>query len=529
MVISVNKLEGLSMHDVTRRIDSLFATAASDSADKTFLVLPEGSTATYAQTFERAKNLGRKLVEFGIKPGDRVACLMRNSRELIEIFIACGLCGAISTAINTLSTRRELERIFQDCTPSGLFTQGEFLELFADQALVENMRCKVVSNITEGLGLAGWNEYEELIADNSSLKELPLTLRATDAAMMIYSSGTTGLPKGIVLSHQALIDNAIVTSEVLRYRSDDRWMTILPLFSSFGFAFDFLHVGLNRGSVVLLRAFNEAEAVRLIDRCKVTFLAGVPTMFARIFDSHNISDHDISSLRMIDVGGGPVSLRLKKMLKEEAGVAVVESYGLTEISPVASAQDPEDMSLTSSCGAPLPGFEAKVVDAQGNEVAPDMPGELIFRSNTFMLGYWQQPEQTAEVIKNGWLKTGDIARIDTKGEIHILDRTKDVMVVNGFNVYPKEVENSIAELSGVRAVAVVSYPDEIRGETIHAFVVPKTDCTLDVQAIMLHCTQTLSKFKRPRGITILDDLPLTASGKVQRFRLREMLLNQLKN
>lgn len=517
------------MTEADKRIDQLFRQASQDAGLKPFLVLEDGRICTYGEVFERARRLAQSLVASGVERGDRILCLMRNSQELIEFYIACGLCGGVAVALNTLSTRREVERIMADCTPSVVFAQQEFQTIFPEENLPASVKLKVVTSSAPVQDLLhGWVAYDNLLASAQGVN-LPDDQQPAEAAIMIYSSGTTGLPKGILLSHQALIDNALSSISVLGVRTTDRWLSLLPLFSSFGFAFDFLHVGLVRGSVVILPRFDEKRAVELIELHRVTFMAGVPTMFARIFDPQNIADHDITSLRLIDVGGGPVSLRLKQMLDKDAGVRVVESYGLTEISPVASIQDPARPDLSSSCGAPLPGFEVKVVDAQGNTMPADTPGELLFRSPTFMIGYWGQEQQTRQALTDGWLHTGDVGRIDHQGEIHILDRTKDVMVVNGFNVYPKEVENCIAEVEGVQAVAVVSYPDEIRGETIHAFVVPKSGKSLDPKVIQDHCSNSLSKFKVPRGVTVIDEMPLTASGKVQRFRLREMIVKQQTN
>lgn len=507
------------MREADKRLDRLFRLAAEDSAEKTHLLLGDGTAVSYAQTYERAGLLAGVLAAAGVSRGDRVAAVLSNSRELVEFYIACGLCGAIGVALNTLSTQREAQRIFTDCTPSAVIAASKFVNRLPDEIMPANMRLKVVVGEAPG---QGWSTYDTALA--AAQRHTPaLDLSPDDPAIMIYSSGTTGLPKGILLSHQGIIDNALRTIEAIDYRADDRFLTLLPMFSSFGFAFDLLHAALNRAATVILDKFDEYRALDFVERFRVTFLAGVPTMFARMFDSAVLEKKDISSLRLIDVGGGPVSLRLKRMLKEELGISVVESYGLTEISPVASVQRSADVVGSSSCGQPLPTFEVRVVDAEGHDLPSEEPGELLFRSNTLMVGYWKQPEQTAQAVRDGWLHSGDVGRIDGNGEIHILDRTKDMIVSNGFNVYPKEVENAIAELDTVQAVAVVGRPDEIRGEVIHAFIVPKQGKTLVEQEVLDYCTKNLARFKVPRSVSLLDELPLTGSGKIQRFRLREML------
>jgi long-chain acyl-CoA synthetase len=213
-------------------------------------------------------------------------------------------------------------------------------------------------------------------------------------------------------------------------------------------------------------------------------------------------------------------MRLKRDLRSIYGIETVESYGLTEISPVASVQIPGCGDEGASCGPPLPGIEVTVADAAGQPVPVDHAGELRFRCNTLMVGYWGQPELTAETLRDGWLHSGDIGKLDTAGNIHILDRLKDVIVTNGFNVYPKEVENVICELDAVQTAAVVGVPHAIRGEDICAFVVPKPAATLTETDVVGHCQKYVSKFKVPRLVVVINQLPLTANGKIRRFELR---------
>jgi len=498
------------------RIDQIFLAAAKDSGERPYILLRDGPAATFANTFERASQLAGVFAAAGIKPGDRAASLLDNSREAIEFFVACAIAGAIGVVINGHSTSHEISALMADCQPVGLLTEKRFLERVTDVPAVANLRLRLIAR-----GSAqGWDNYDEAIAkavplpvDNSFSDEAP--------ALMIYSSGTTGKPKGILLSQRGLVLDARAMIEAIRYEKGDISLTILPLFSSFGFAFDFLHNAIMRNSVVILDKFDEENALSCIERFRVTFMAGVPTMFARLFAEDKITGRDVSSLRLIDVGGGPVSVRLKRMLKQEHGIDVVESYGLTEISPVASVQRSRTDADSASCGLPLPGFEVKVVDSNGQALPPGEPGELLFRSETFMIGYWNQPEQTAKTIVDGWLHTGDVGLLDKNGEIQILDRTKDLIVSNGFNVFPKEVENAIMEFDGVQECAVIGVKDEIKGEIVHAYVIPKMGVRLDADDVIAHCRERLSRYKVPREVHLIDRMPLTASGKIKRHALRE--------
>lgn len=509
--------------NVPMRVDDVFSSAAREAGDAVQLLLADGTAITYAQTYERATRLAGALVSAGVRNDDRVAGLMRNSREIVEFYIACGLAGVIGVAINAMSTEREVDRILADCGASAIVVEARLLERVLSSPQVARMGLRIVTQ-QERVPL-GWEAYDALIARSNPVERRD-GASPDDPAMMIYSSGTTGAPKGILLRHSALVLNARMTSGVLGTGSTDRYLAILPMFSSFGHAFDFLQAGLVRASTVLMEQFDERVAVDCIERLRVTFIAGVPTMFARMFDPANIAGRDISSLRLIDVGGGPVAPRLKQLLHDDYGLEVVESYGLTEISPVASVQPPGGENSIGSCGAPLPGIEVRVIALDGTPASTGEAGELQFRSPTLMIGYWNQPEATAAALRDGWLRSGDVGKLDERGHIHLLDRTKDMIVSNGFNVYPKEVENVIAELPGVQSVAVVGVPHEISGEWIHAFVVASPDARLTEEEVLRHCTRALASFKRPKRVTFVDAMPLTGSGKIRRVALRELLASE---
>lgn len=502
---------------IPMRIDQVFSSAARDAGGVVQLVLRDGTQITYAESYARAAKLAGAMHAAGIVRNDRVAALMRNSRELIEFYIACSIAGVIGVAINAMSTPREIDLLLEDCAPSAILAESSFVRRVSSNPRILSMKLRVVTKQTEPL--EGWEIFEELL-ENSKVMDVVSGASANDPAMMIYSSGTTGAPKGILLRHSALVLNAQMTVEVLGVTGHDRYLSILPMFSSFGFAFDFLQAGLVRASTVLLEQFDPDRAVDCIERFKVTFMGGVPTMFSRIFDLENIGGRDMSSLRLLDVGGGPVAPSLKELLCKEYKMTVVESYGLTEISPVASAQVPGKESSIGSCGAPLPGIKVRVISVDGMPVQPGEVGELQFFSPTFMIGYWNRPEMTASAFDRGWLRSGDIGKVDDAGNIYILDRLKDMIVTNGFNVYPKEVENVICEMLGVQSAAVVGVPDEISGEWIEAFVVLSSGAKLSEQDVLTHCAENLAHYKRPKRVRFVDSMPLTASGKIRRGVLR---------
>ncbi len=499
------------------RIDTLFAHNARALPDSTHLILPEGTRQTYAETYARALRVAGKLVNAGVRKGDRVMLLTGNARELAEMYIACGLAGAICVPVNLLSTSHELLKTSADCTPAAVMVQQALLGQISPDFLRQPLLLKIVSQ-----GAApGWISYDDLALTGTPLPA-PVSAEPADPAVMIYSSGTTGKPKGILLSHVGLIENARKTLSVLHYQPTDIFMTLLPMFSSFGLSFDNLQAALAGAATVILPKFDPAAATRLIEKYQVSCLAGVPTMFTRMFDRSNLDKVDLSSLRLIDVGGGPVADRLKHELKSDFGIEVVESYGLSEISPVASVQIPHTAHKAGSCGPALPGIEVRVIDPQGKSLPPGAIGELVFRCNTFMIGYWNQPELTAQALRGGWLHSGDVGQVDESGEIKISDRIKDMIISSGNNIYPKEVENAISEHPAVQSVAVIGVPDEIRGENIHAFIVLRPGCEVTEAEVIEHCTRLIARYKVPRAVIFLDELPLTATGKIKRFELRDM-------
>jgi len=500
------------------RIDLLFRHNARTLGSSTHLILPDGLAQSYAASYDRAGRIASAIVAAGIAPGARLMLLMGNSRELVEMYIACSLAGVVCVPVNILTTARELVDTAADCTPSAAFVQHQFIDRISPEFLRHELRLMVV---TQGVA-AGWQQYDVLLEAHSPLVQA-VSADPEEPSVMIYSSGTTGRPKGILLRQRGITENAHMTNLVLRYQTGDACLSMLPLFSSFGFCFDFLMPAQAGARTVILPKFDPRVAIDNIERHRVTVLAGVPTMFARLFDAQNLKDRDFSSLRLMDVGGGPVSDRLKLDLKKVHKIEIVESYGLSEISPVASVQVPFALHKVGACGQPLPGIEVKVLGPDDEELPPNTAGEFCFRSPTFMIGYWNKPELSAQTLRGGWLHSGDVGVVDDDGELFVRDRLKDMIISSGYNIYPKEVENALCEHDAVQSAAVIGVPDEIRGETVHAFVVLKPGEQASAQDLIAYCATIIGKHKLPRDVSFVSELPLTASGKIQRFALRETL------
>lgn len=503
-------------------IHEVYEKAAAEHGHLPHLIFPEGGVSTYADTLARARRLAGLLQDAGIQPGDRVTCLLGNCRALYEFYLASSLAGVIAVPINTQSTGYEISRLLEDCTPRACIADAKLLAgLKEDPFDGLSFRCAANGEY------AGWHSYEDEIAQARSIENG--LGRPDDPVLIVYSSGTTGAPKGIVLRQSGVIGNALRVMERLEHGPNDRFITLLPSFHTFGYNFEFIKPALVHSPVVVMPAFDAERALTLIERYKVTVLHAVPTMIARIFDAQLLAKHDVTSIRMVYTGGGPVSPELKRYLKEDIGIAVSEGYGMTECSAGATIQPLRKDLPYASCGPALRDFEVKIVDSEDHEVPVGESGEIVMRCPTFMVGYWNQPELTAQTLRGGWLHSGDVGKLDAEGNLYILDRLKDMLVSNGFNVFPKEVENAVLMHPAVQLAGVVGIPDEIRGDTIHAFVTlkggePANGRSLDELAaeILQDVRTRLAHYKWPRSINIVRELPLTATGKVRRFKLREM-------
>lgn len=485
--------------------------AGTEHANRTHLVLVDGTEVTYAETYRRARGLAGHFAASGLGRGSRIVSLLGNGRELYEFYIACALLGAVAVPVNVMCTPREVVALVTDCSPDGVVASAE---------LAGNVPPGIPVRVVVGeIQLDGWRDLESVLSH--PLPDAAGPAQLDDPAVIIYSSGTTGLPKGIVLSHYGLVRNAQLISGVLGYTAEDTLLSVLPSYSSFGFSWDFLQLALVGARLIVLRSFAPDTAVDLVERHQVTSIAAVPTILVRMFEQERVQGRRLESLRLLDVGGGPVPDLLKTRIRDQFSIEVVESYGLSEISPVATVERVGHPTPPGSCGPPLPGFEVRVVDLGGEDIPAGETGQLLFRCDTFMLGYLNKPDETAAALEGGWLHTGDLGRVDADGNVFIVDRIKEMIVTSGYNVYPKEVETVLFEFPGVQSVAVVGVPDEVRGDNVHAFVVPSPGAALSAGDLLRHARENLSLYKVPRGITFVDELPLTASGKIRKFRLVE--------
>ena len=471
-------------------------------------------TVSYAEYDERTDRLAGGLNALGLRQGDRIATLLPNGLEIVETYMAAGKLGAISVPLNPMFTPREIEYVLANSGAKILVTSAR------DAARVQAIRRRLPALgriVVAGAPTADTVPFATVAA--ATTHSPPVRVGDDDVAMILYTSGTTGHPKGAMLTHAGLLDNARAVVEAVGFCQTDRSLCVLPLFHLFAIAFDYLQMMTAGGSTVIVERFDTEVALREIERHRVTVLIGVPTMFVYLLRHPDRPKYDLSSLRIGDTGGGPVPSALKTEYEREIGMVLLESYGLTEASPVVTIERPGKPRREGACGITLPGMETRVVDTKGQDVRPGELGELLVRGSNVMKGYFQMPEATAETIVDGWLHTGDLMRKDADGYVYMVDRLKHMIICGGYNIYPKEIENVLHGHPAVLECAVIGVPDPVKGEIPKACVVLRSGAFATEAEIKEFCRGSLAAYKVPRLVEFRTDLPKTATGKVRKGEL----------
>lgn len=463
--------------------------------------------ALYAKAVAGAEALASR---FGIGPGDRVALLAANELESVVLFFATQRLGAILVPVNQRLTAREIEHVFTDCRPKLLVYQPDFA------AAIEGVSGHVRP---ETWLLQGPGSFAEAM-ETDRRGPAPFAGELDQPCMIIYTSGTTGAPKGAMLTPQMMFWNSVNTTLRLDLRQDDVTVTFAPLFHTGGWhvlTTPFLHRG---GKIILLKKFDADKILSLCDSEKCTLLFGVPTTMEMMARAPGFKTASLKSLRYAVVGGEPMPLEAIRTWHAK-GIPVRQGYGLTEFGPnVFSLNEKDAERKIGSIGFPNFYIQAKVVGENGEELDDNEIGELHLSGPMAMLGYWNNDKATRDVLRDGWLATGDLVRRDDEGFYYVVGRKKDMYKSGGENVYPAELEKVLRALPGVREVAVIGIPDEKWGETGKAFLVLDSP-TVTETALREHCARNLAKFKIPKEFVILAELPKSDSGKILKKALRD--------
>jgi long-chain acyl-CoA synthetase len=461
------------------------------------------------QSIAIAEELAKK---FGVKPTDRVGLWLKNCPEFIPALFGILRARAIVVPINNFLKPDEVGYILADAGIEVLITDAElgahFPTLFANHPTLKML------NIEEAVAIASKSEEENL---------QPSTFNAArsekDLAVIIYTSGTTGRPKGAMLSHGNLLHNVASCRIVLDTIESDRYAVLLPMFHSYMLTVGILLPLLNGASIVLIKSLNQPQQMlREMYQRQATCLPAIPP-FYRTLANANLPGK--LPFRLCVSGAAPLPVQVLKDFEAKHRIPIIEGYGLSEAAPVVTKNPFRGIRKPGSIGLPIPNVEVSIQSEEGKILGANETGELCVRGGNVMLGYWNKPDETAKAMRGDWLLTGDIGHRDADGYYYITDRKKDMLLVNGINVYPREVEEIIYQFPGVKEVAIIGIPDTRKGEQPLAFVAPNDGITIDEKALIQFLRQKLADYKVPRRIVIVSSLPRTATGKILKTALRQ--------
>jgi fatty-acyl-CoA synthase len=489
----------------------------------------QGLRYTYAELGEAVDRLARALLAAGIEPGDRLGIWSPNCAEWVLVQYATAKAGIVLVNINPAYRTSELEYVLRQSGCRWLIAAPAFKS--SDYAaMIESVRGDLPA--LERVVLLGSPEWERLAAGTDDDVQLP-PCQFDDAINIQYTSGTTGFPKGATLSHANILNNGYFVAEGCRYTEADRVCIPVPFYHCFGMVMGNLGCTTHGACMVIPEAAFDPEAtLRAVQDERCTSLYGVPTMFIAELEHPDFGSFDLSSLRTGIMAGSPCPIETMRRVVDEMHMEEVTiCYGMTETSPVSTqtgAEDPLDKRV-GTVGRIHPHVEIKVVDPEtGRVVEREQPGELCTRGYSVMLGYWNEPEKTDEVLDRArWMHTGDLAVMDEEGYLRIVGRIKDMVIRGGENLYPREVEEFLYGHPDVADVQVVGVPDARYGEELMAWIVPRGGASIDRDAIARFCDGRIARHKVPRYVATVDEFPMTVTGKVQKYKLREMAIEQL--
>ncbi len=480
---------------------------------------------TYSQMNERANRFAYWLQEeAGIGRGDRVAILARDGVEHLDCFFACSKLGAIHTALNWRLHWRELVGIMEPTRPKVLVYSDDFKNTVAElEGAVRDTPQAIAHYLhIEGHGITDSLHFETTLQSSPARPMTCEALEAEDPAALIFTGGTTGLPKAAMVSHRMIAWNTLNTV-IHDVTHNDVYLNVFPMFHTGGMFVYTLPQVIFGGTTILVRQFDPAKVLRLIEREEVTIFAGVPTMYQAMTQAENWQEADLSSLRFCTSGGAPLPVPLVEQYTREKGVRFKQGFGMTEFGPGIFALAPEDaIRKAGSIGRPNFYVDARVVDDDNNPLGPGEVGELVLKGPSYCSGYFGNPEATAKAVDDGgWFHTGDMARYDEGWYFYIVDRKKDMFISGGENVYPTEVEAVLYKHPAVHMCAVIGVPDARWGEVGKACVVLKPGMTATEEELIAFLQDHLARFKVPKSVEFMDELPISAAGKILKRELKQ--------
>ncbi len=485
-------------------------------------IIYEEEAITYLDLDRRANRAGCWLQSLGLDKGDRVAVLLPNGPAFIELYLACARLGAIFVPLNFRLAPPELDYTLQNARPRLLVFGQEFAGAVAELRLGPQRSEMLLAGVGPGYRPDEIRDYE---AETQAFgEEKPFQAKSPGPAseeepqVIMYTSGTTGLPKGAVLSHRKTFFNCLNAEIFFKFHFDDIMLIVLPLFHSGGLFIQASPTLYKGATMIIHPKFDPQRTFEDIQRYRVTKFLGVPTIFKSLVRAGNGKKSDLSSLQVCAIGGEKATPGMMARFRE-AGFSLRQIMGQTETSILLWASEEDVIRKPGSVGRPVFHAEVELVDRDCRTVKPGEVGEIVVRGSIMMNEYWKDPVKTAETIRNGWLHTGDLARRDEEGYYYLVDRAKDLYISGGENVYPAEVERVLRAHPEVEDAAVIGIPDEVWGEAGHAFVIRRAEGRVSSEALIAFCEGKLAHFKWPKKVTFCNEFPQTALGKVRKSAL----------
>jgi acyl-CoA synthetase (AMP-forming)/AMP-acid ligase II len=485
---------------------------------------------SFAALAAEVDTVAAALVGAGVQHGDRVAIWAPNSGDWVITSLAVHRVGGVLVPLNTRFKRAEARYVIETSEAAVLFSVADFLgtdyvELLLGDGPVDCLRTIVTLPGHASSKATAWDAFLAGAVAADVVAKRAAEVAPDDLSDLIFTSGTTGAPKGAMLTHGACVWAYSTWAQISRLCETDRYLIVNPFFHVFGSKAGILACLITGATIVPHAVFDVGEVLRRVQEERITMLPGPPTVHQSILDHPRRDEYDLSSLRITVTGAAiiPVDM-IRRMMAELPYEVILTGYGLSETVGITTTNRPgeEPEIIATTVGRPMPGVELRIVDGDGNDVATGEPGEILTRGPNTMVGYFGDPHATAQALDDGgWLRTGDIGYIGIDGNLRISDRKKDMFIVGGFNAYPAEIENLMTDHPGISQVAVIGVPDERLGEVGMAFVIPRPGIDLDADALIGWCRERMANFKVPRRVRIVEAFPLNATGKVLKYELRD--------
>jgi fatty-acyl-CoA synthase len=516
----------MALFDILRK-------TASDTPEQV-AVTCTGKRLSYKELKDRVDKLSSSLLSLGIRKNDRIAIIHRNCHRYIETYFAAAKIGAVLVPINYRLSGDNFVFILNDSQAKWIIAQPDLVSCLKDKKHeLPMLRGIILTDLPTAKNWPGCLLYETLIEEAIPEEEPSVRIVDSDMAQIYYTSGTTGKPKGVILTHRNNAAHADGTIRELKLTQEDKWLHVSPMFH-LADAWAVWALTKVAATHVMIPGFEEKPVLEAIAKHKVTLSNFIPTMLNLLVNFPGARNYDCSSLRLIMSGGAPIAKEVVKKILEVFGCAYIQTYGLTETSPfltmsilqegMESLSFEEKLKVMATTGRPFETVQLKVVKKNGAEVLPnaDDVGEIIAKGETITPGYWGLPEETTERIVEGWLHTRDLAVVNPDGYVTIVDRMDDVIISGGENVYSVEVEDALYAYPGVLEAAVIGLPDPLWGEMVTAVVVTKEGESCDTQDIIRFCKLRIARFKAPKKVIFSDGLPKTGSAKICKYKLRQI-------